>query len=530
MAADVAPSGNSEPTDAAEPATLGGWGPARGTFTPDEFKVDTDTEYDDIDLESYPPCFKVEMSGKSMLNGIYRRMPIKCRGRPTYIMQDKKKILYFYYSNTSKSSSKSSGSSSKKSCRWVIGADFGSKKMYAKVKEVEDITPPLLPLEPYPYSWQVCFNTGKGDEAAGENGKDKEKSTEFRQMDGMRVAILHEDDKVFPDGELPVVKAEAALRPATETKSSKSRQPKEKVADSPSAPASKGASSSARASSKEGEGAVAATNSSGATSSSTAAKDGEKQVESSESESESYSSSSSALGSGGSDSEAEPSKPQQPPLKVARITPPAADPNREAPKKKDWRASLVGRLAAAKDINNRKAMLNQIRGKIEVDKKFQSDIIKAAGKGTVDGVLQLLDEVEQELCPLIQRRPLPKASALKKDGGARRALGTVYFMQERDTRQKIDSFKSEQLWIHQPGFWVICDKCNKQVEQKHGRLYHSREEQMPGASPGSPGLSLFVQDEFYCADCKPLPQTDEHMEQAYIAANGLPGYQAMMGH
>eukprot|EP00971_Amphidinium_carterae_P157008 3112306-Amphidinium_carterae.1 len=37
-------------------------------------------------------------------------------------------------------------------------------------------------------------------------GGGPEKSTEFRQMDGMRVAILHEDDTELPDGELPVVK------------------------------------------------------------------------------------------------------------------------------------------------------------------------------------------------------------------------------------------------------------------------------------------------------------------------------------
>eukprot|EP00971_Amphidinium_carterae_P006167 121560-Amphidinium_carterae.1 len=52
---------------------------------------------------------------------------------------------------------------------WVIGAEFGSKKMYARVKEVEDISPPLLPLEPYPHSWSVCFNTGKDGEAAEGN-------------------------------------------------------------------------------------------------------------------------------------------------------------------------------------------------------------------------------------------------------------------------------------------------------------------------------------------------------------------------
>merc|ERR1712228_627161 len=90
---------------------------------------DTETEYDDEDLEQYPTTIFVESSTSAKVDGEYRRLPKASRGKPAYMHTRKEKPTFFYWRKD----------------KWFFGQVFGSSRSTAQTKDAG-----CFPTEPYP--------------------------------------------------------------------------------------------------------------------------------------------------------------------------------------------------------------------------------------------------------------------------------------------------------------------------------------------------------------------------------------------
>eukprot|EP00929_Paragymnodinium_shiwhaense_P089321 TRINITY_DN49484_c0_g1_i1.p1 TRINITY_DN49484_c0_g1~~TRINITY_DN49484_c0_g1_i1.p1 ORF type:complete len:718 (+),score=208.94 TRINITY_DN49484_c0_g1_i1:133-2286(+) len=98
--------------------------------------LETDTEYADIDVTTCPAAIRVEDSGNSKIDGLFKRMSAASRGKPCYVMTGPKKVVYLYWNKN-----------------WKIGFELGSSKSCAHAKDAEA----MHPCQPYPHVWKV-FN------------------------------------------------------------------------------------------------------------------------------------------------------------------------------------------------------------------------------------------------------------------------------------------------------------------------------------------------------------------------------------
>jgi len=115
----------------------------------EEGKLDTDTEYDAVDLTKCPQSLVIKGSiGHKNIEGSYALMDEASRGRPCYKFRGQKKNAYLYVTRKGK---------------WAIGYDLGSPKSVAWCEASKLV---VAPCEPYPYVWQVIDKKTKEEHGA----------------------------------------------------------------------------------------------------------------------------------------------------------------------------------------------------------------------------------------------------------------------------------------------------------------------------------------------------------------------------
>eukprot|EP00435_Cladocopium_sp_Y103_P042817 s576_g11.t3 len=124
--------------------------------------VETDTEYDQPDISSYPEKLVIEGSSYDKLDGMYRILPKPSRGRPAYCKVGSSKNLYLYWYSGK---------------RWQIGFEFGAKKCVASIQDTGHLRPPL---DPYPHIWKAIEKNSTDGVKKEKPAKDKLKCFRMR--------------------------------------------------------------------------------------------------------------------------------------------------------------------------------------------------------------------------------------------------------------------------------------------------------------------------------------------------------------
>jgi len=153
-----------------------------GTIIPGEAQPHSENGQIDFNAAMWPPSILVKASTSSKLDGRYEMLPEAKSNRPSYLKKGKegKKDMYLYWNK-----------------RWRIGTEYGSSKCNSQIDEV---SPHLLPCEPYPHSWRL-FQKPEGKH--GEGG-DAEKRV-LQIIPGMRlIAELAETSKLEDIG-IPIL-------------------------------------------------------------------------------------------------------------------------------------------------------------------------------------------------------------------------------------------------------------------------------------------------------------------------------------
>lgn len=101
----------------------------------------SDTEYPEVDLQTFPAKIRIEASGLDKIDGTYARMPTAHRGRAAYALQDGKKEMFMYWRKNN----------------WMISLALGNSKSLGKVQDKECCRHPC---EPYPNIWSVYHKDG----------------------------------------------------------------------------------------------------------------------------------------------------------------------------------------------------------------------------------------------------------------------------------------------------------------------------------------------------------------------------------
>ncbi|CAE7446876.1 unnamed protein product, partial [Symbiodinium pilosum] len=149
---------------------------------PDMPAVETDTEYDEVDVSGFPKALRIEGCLYEKANGLYRRFSKSSRGRPAYCkaskFADRKKVFLFWVNK-----------------KWCVGFEFGARKNVAFISEVDEIDDP--PFEPYPGVWKVIDK---------HKDKDHKESAEKEECMGMRVIdeALYDESHELEDLEQPL--------------------------------------------------------------------------------------------------------------------------------------------------------------------------------------------------------------------------------------------------------------------------------------------------------------------------------------
>lgn len=105
--------------------------------------VESDTEYQDRDVNMFPKSMTVEGSGKHAVDGNYVRYKKCSRGRPCYQRHNDEldKKNYFLYWNR----------------HWRISPNFGHKDSICTLQDMSTDSVIVAPCEPYPQQWKVML-------------------------------------------------------------------------------------------------------------------------------------------------------------------------------------------------------------------------------------------------------------------------------------------------------------------------------------------------------------------------------------
>lgn len=127
--------------------------------------VETDTEYDQPDISTFPEKLVIEGSSYDKLDGMYRILPEPSRGRPAYCKVGSSKNLYLYWYSGK---------------RWQIGFEFGAKKCVASIQDRGALKPPL---DPYPHTWKAIEKNSADGVKKEKPAKDKLKCLRMRVVE-----------------------------------------------------------------------------------------------------------------------------------------------------------------------------------------------------------------------------------------------------------------------------------------------------------------------------------------------------------
>ncbi|CAJ1379577.1 unnamed protein product [Effrenium voratum] len=433
--------------------------------------VETDSEYQELELSTYPKKLYIEACSYEKVNGLYRIMTQSSRGRPCYCKTTTAKNLYLYWYSAR---------------RWHIGLDFGSKKCIASVQDMGDLAPPF---EPYPNGWKVMEKHHKD---GGKEKLDKIKCPQMRVIDGEVYADAH----VLTDIDQPL---EISLAKRKEKKS-----PEKDKAESPERKASaKAKSSPPRASPKKGpelddEAAMV------------------EAAQQSDSDDESKVKDSQRSGSNASESESEESSSSE---SASEAEAPDEDYEAMSPATKhivQKLKTMVPKEAATKA----EKLFGSIRQKMRKGGSAPGGMSHTDVKHLAAwchrhlGVAASLTRPEAA-APMLAEQPQtppdkdpprqsdtqmphlyaqPSKSVLRPPGAPRpRQPRRVQYPADRHLKLEvpIESFKTygEGLWFQCPGAMVNCDTCDRVIPQGLGSLQ------------GAPSRSQFAQHLFLCSDC-----------------------------
>eukprot|EP00930_Biecheleria_cincta_P068087 TRINITY_DN5518_c0_g1_i1.p1 TRINITY_DN5518_c0_g1~~TRINITY_DN5518_c0_g1_i1.p1 ORF type:complete len:586 (-),score=150.98 TRINITY_DN5518_c0_g1_i1:86-1843(-) len=471
---------------------------------PDVDPVETDSEYQEVDIQDYPARLKVEQCSYVKINGLYRKLPKPSRGRPSYCNTGGNKPVYLY---------------SYKS-KWHFGFDFGARKCVAQCPEVEGVP---LPVEPYVNSWKVMPKSDKKeDKDKGEDKGDKKKPClAMRVID---CAFLEEShvfegsDLIIPDEVMaPSVRTSADVGEKPEESSPADSKTKKKKTKSEPAGSPQQTSSSASKPSNGGQGsgdddaAMVAAYADEQSSDEEKAAPAPAQDNADDSDSNANDSDSSEEESSSSESEQD--------AQPAAQAPAGSDPEQAfSPQVK----SLISKLKEDKEGKGKAArLIQQMRKNPSKANRFTPVEVEqivgwccrhfgipdvppdsAAPKtppatnqpttppmeaGATNQVRRPVNDV------MPHRMPFPNLkSVMRPPGRGRNFKRFIHFNQRMErVETAIVTFKNagDGLWHQQPGAMVQCDYCERSVPQAMGSLQ------------GAPGQSQFAQCAFVCNDC-----------------------------
>lgn len=478
----------------------------------------SDTEYPDVDLQTFPATLRVESSGLEKIDGTYARMRKAHRGRAAYVMdgKDEKKEKFMYWRKS----------------QWWIGLEVGSNKSLAKVQSREGL---LHPCEPYPYTWNV-YHKDPGDwfeavclrivdveatsKSAAGRALPKEPSVAGAVAASPRVRHRHRHGSE-KDPEKAIAKAEKAMAKAEMKAEMKAEIKAEKMAEKDSDKQSQPATTSEKPENDAAKAASPGDDSKKAIEKELASSSSEE----SDSDSESESSSS---GSGASSGEEAPkTSPAAPALPAAAAAP--------SPIFNEQKAKVFeGKI---------RLMLKQCKTPADADKKLGMFVVQmktymATSTLSKEQLMELKDKLVKEFVtgrklaeanaaataaataasqPALPSGPQgtelpvtppdhgpqpgqdltnhrkgvqPGRSILKRRGAPRNVQKRISHVSRAEERP-VNNFRGylDQLWFVAPGAVVSCDGCHMEVPQSMGCLQ------------GAPGRSQFAQLTFLCTTC-----------------------------
>eukprot|EP00931_Biecheleriopsis_adriatica_P048080 TRINITY_DN2776_c0_g1_i1.p1 TRINITY_DN2776_c0_g1~~TRINITY_DN2776_c0_g1_i1.p1 ORF type:complete len:565 (+),score=157.64 TRINITY_DN2776_c0_g1_i1:89-1783(+) len=460
---------------------------------PEVADVETDTEYDQIDLSNFPAKLRVEASINEKMNGLYRLLPKPSRGRPSYCKtRHDSKPLFLYWAPSKK---------------WQVGYVCGGKSSFGYCKDIGETYPPI---EPYPNVWQVQPKADKGDEKK----QDKVKCLGMRVIDqdvweeAQWPQDLIQPDEVAPEKEAAEKSSSPTKEPAAKAKE-KTKSPQKATGAAP-------AVATAAKSTNDDEAAMVEA----AAGSSDESDDDDKKAK--ESDSNQTDESQSESESSSSEESASPTKPAAKATTLqelsksaqALITKLHALPPNEAPKKAaQVMEGLRTKIAAGKSVGGMNTEdLKQVQeycrrtfgiapaqaAKPQAAKQARQNAAQPstpdmpdAGQPTTPPMDAPIQRVPANALPHRTMKALPKV--LRLPGSARNYNRRLNYVDNTQIRTEVSilSYKAsgEHLWYQSPGALVFCDDCDRQVPQAMGQLQ------------GAPSRSQFAQNEFLCTEC-----------------------------
>jgi len=444
----------------------------RGDRDEEELQIDdpkaisTDTEYEDIDLNTCPQSISVENSGNEKMDGVYVRMYAPSRGKPCYVMSGGRKPVYMFWYTS-----------------WKIGGKLGTKQSFAYVRDVGRKGPPC---EPYPRTWMVYRKV------AGEDGGVEMKSVAFA-VAAMRIIEESETTLRAVKGE-PAEAANVISMGAREGASDGDAD----RSDSDGGKADPGSSSRSESAELERETERAAATLAAADMESMKARAPSMTVP--------------PLHTSKPSKDASSERKAREFESRLRNWLSKLDPEAQQRKIDDTKLNIKKKGQTFLDVTGfTPESLNVmyagllkdfgLKAAENLERAAASHKALVAAQVAVPSTPPLDEEGAAEPMQLPHRTDKPLGSSMRPSDKKRDKSRRIDFGDDHDGKEgqgkvdssttRVESYKGygDILWYTAPGAMVFCDTCDKQVPQSLGQL------------SGSPGKSQFAQNQFVCSDC-----------------------------